>query len=202
MRSVLGLILALTLIAGDAAPTAAQSVNEIDLDDARVGGTLLYGGHGPDVEIFTDSQALRTRVRLRAAIGLGRWADQSGGGDGNQGPGAPQVMRIAFTVLGFGRSECYLTKPHAVRVPCKDTTPPRKLAPRAYGGAGAAIYLPRSESVRPHAGVRIVFGMEGRTRAVEIQCDLPMSPAPRARPVVRNGLDPQCRIGFGLRRSF
>ena len=88
------------------------------------------------------------------------------------------MMRIAFTVLGFGRSECYVTKPHVVRVPCKDTTPPKKLAPRAYGGAGVAAYLPRSESVRGHGGVRVVFGMEGRTKAFEVQCDLPMSHAP------------------------
>jgi len=181
---------------------AAQDVNKLDLDSARIGATLLYGGHGPDVEIFTDSQALGTRVRFRAALGLGRWTDQSGGGDGNQGPGAPQVMRMAFIVLGFGPAECYVTKPHVITVPCKDITPPRKLLPRAYGGGGVAIYLPRSESVRPHAGVRIVLGMEGRTRAVEVQCDLPMSPAPRARPVVRNGLDPQCRVGFGFRRFF
>ena len=112
------------------------------------------------------------------------------------------MMRMAFIVLGFGPAECYVTKPHVARVLCKDTTPPRKIAPRAYGGGGVAIYLPRSESVRPHAGVRIVLGMEGRTRAVEVQCDLPMSPAPRARPVVRNGLDPQCRVGFGFRRFF
>jgi hypothetical protein len=196
------LILALTFVAGGAAPVAAQSVNELDLDRARIGATLLYGGHGPDVEIFTDSQALRTRVRFRAAVGLGRWADQSGGGDGNQGPGAPQVMRMAFTVLGFGRSECYVTKPHVASVLCKDTTPPRKIAPRAYGGAGVATYLPRSESVRGQGGVRVVLGMEGRTKAFEVQCDLPMSHAPQVRSVARNGLDPQCRIGFGVRRVF
>ena len=67
MRAAHGLILALTLIAGDAAPSAAQSVDESDLYGARVDATLLYGGHGPDFEMFSDSQALK-RVRFRAAL--------------------------------------------------------------------------------------------------------------------------------------
>ena len=64
---------ALFMLIGIAAQTSAQTMTIDDIDAARVGVRVGFGGHGIDWQTSIDSPLLAGLGRFRADLGLGRW---------------------------------------------------------------------------------------------------------------------------------
>jgi hypothetical protein len=186
----------LVVIVVGATDSSAQTVDE--QARARAGFAVSYGGHGPDFEASVDTSRWK-RVRVRGAVGFGRWVNQADASS-QRSPGAPPLMRLAATLIWFG-------DPAGVSCPAPCTRASSRHT-RAYGGVGVAIFLPRVETIRAATGVHVVFGfLEGSGKrwsvaVPEITIDWPVKNVTPQTARARYELAPADRIGLAVRRRF
>ncbi len=194
MRHLAFACLFVTLATATAPVSEAQTLTVHDPSGARAGFKTSYGGRGVDWETSVESPRFGDLVRLRAALGQGRWVGWSeslppGGGD-------PVVTRVAGAVVFAWQPQPRYRGRH--RSPVIDLRP--------YVGVGYAAYVPQHPDMKGETGVRFILGVEGSglrwTVGPEIELDAPRYHRTGAPRVARHGLAPTARIGIAVRRRF
>ena len=178
MRCINIAIRVLAIIVLTNATLAAQTISTIDVDAARAGVRVGYGGRGLDLDVSVDSRRFASLVRLRADVGHGAWVGINGLGN------EPPVTRLAASAL------LYFAPRDMPELP-------------AYVGVGIGAFLPQGDDVPDRIGKRLIIGMElsgdGWAVGPEVEFDLTHS---KLDPFVRHDLLPTFRIGIAVRRHF
>ena len=182
MRSIRFHVATLTLIGSTVASASAQPASSSDVSAARVSARIAYGGHGLDADASIDGPLLADLVRIRAAVGRGRWVDRFGSappvGDD------PVATRIACSAI-------------FVRPPVVDGNV------RFYYGVGAFVSVPGDTALHIQHGVRLTLGLEGFgggwTVGPEFEADIPLT---RHSPPSSHHLLPTTRVGVAIRRRW
>ena len=178
MRCIRAGVASVTIICATASTSAAQTLTLVDDRGPRASVRIGYAGDGPDLETSVDSPLLGDILRLRGAVGFGRW-DSEFDSDRN-----PTVTRVAASAITFIRQ-------------------PTDLKP--YIGVGLARLIPDNAGFKAQTSTHLIAGMEGSgdqwTVGVEVEVDLPHQ-HPFDRPLAGNELYLAGRIGISIRRSF
>ena len=166
--------------------SAAQQISIIDTDGARAAVAAGYGGHGVDLQASVESRLLWDRVRLRAALGHGRWDEHlllpSAGATR-----LPRVTRLGFSLIRFSQVD-------------------RHTPVRGYGGAGFTLLAPHG-AMEAHGGVHVLLGLEANAERWSFGPELVVEvPAYDRSWRLLEGrtvyLAPAARITVGLKRRF
>jgi len=171
----------LVLISG--ATSQAQTITIDDLNAARAGVRVGYGGKGIDWQTSIDSPLLAGIGRFRADVGVGHWVGVMSDIPAPAGR-SPWVTRLGGSAILF--------LPHA-------DTP----TIRPYLGLGVAAYMPHALGMSRQRGVRVIAGLESSGDrwdvAPEVEVDSPNSGGE-----YRAGLNliPALRVGLAIRRRF
>jgi hypothetical protein len=176
MHHVRCLTLIFTLLATAA---AAQTFTMENLDAARAGVRVGYGGHGADWNVSADSPRLASLVRVRADIGHGSWVGINSAGH------EPDVTRLGVSALMFLR---------------RHDAPPSLFG---YVGFGFIRLIPHREGLRKQSGRRLLLGMEGSAGrwSVGPEFEIDITGGHDAA-MAQDGLLPTIRLGLALRRRF
>jgi hypothetical protein len=176
------LVAALVVLIGGT-PTRAQTITIDDINAARAGVRVGYGGKGIDWQTSIDSPLLAGIGRVRADVGLGHWVGIVGEIPPPAGS-SPWVTRLGGTGILF--------LPHA-------DTP----TIRPYIGLGVAAYMPHATGMRRQRGVRMIAGLESSGDRWDVAPEVEID-SPTAGGDYRAGMNliPAFRVGLAIRRRF
>jgi len=176
------LVAALLVLIGGT-PSWAQTITIDDLNAARAGVRIGYGGRGIDWQTAIDSPLVAGIGRVRADIGFGHWVGVVGEIPPPAGS-SPWVTRLGGTAILF--------LPHA-------DTPHI----RTYIGLGVAAFLPHASGMSPQRGVRMIAGLESSGDRWDVGPEIEVD-SPAAGGEYRAGMNliPAFRVGVAIRRRF
>ena len=175
------LVAAIFVLIGGAT-SRAQSISVDDVDAARAGVRVGYGGQGIDWQASMDSPLLAGLGRFRVDVGIGHWVGVVGDIPPPAGS-SPWVGRLGGTAIVF--------LPHA---------DPRI---RPYLGLGVAAFIPHATGMSPQRGVRLIAGLESSGDRWDVGPEIEVD-SPTAGAEYRAGINliPAFRVGIAIRRRF